>query len=374
MLDVRRRREPVARDHGARARRVGRIADTALVQDFLAGNLEGYVRGGLAVPRLPPFDDLVCPFHVLRQREVRVGFVHEGRRVALGGIDGRLAPVLGTARPERSAFDGSERIEELPFQPAPFGVAGNELEGVAQEVVGAGVLVEPANEIADRIDEVLLARRRCVEHEVLGEFEQRAAHVVRHAFQHFELQPVETVVVGREDERIRQFEQIVRRDAEGDRRDVVGLERLVNHAPEVGVRRELVLVGCLGPAAGRGLDALGFHVGAFDDADRDAFAARGDAPARPLVDTLLPDEGIGHVGLQRNAAARLLETRPVERAHEGLRGDRQIRVLLHVEIDELRNLAAVGVPEAHARRLAVEQLQPVAQDRERVLERQRGKL
>ncbi len=67
---------------------------------------------------------------------------------------------------------------------------------MAQEVVGARVLVETPDEIADGINEVLLARGRRIEHEVFGEFEQRAANVVRHAFKHFELQPVETVVPG----------------------------------------------------------------------------------------------------------------------------------------------------------------------------------
>ena len=82
-----------------------------------------------------------------------------------------------------------ERGEE----PVPLGVpvrrAGLEIEHVAQEVLGRGVLVEPANQVRDGAVEVLGPHHRGVEEEPARPRLHRARLMVRHALQHLELDP-----------------------------------------------------------------------------------------------------------------------------------------------------------------------------------------
>jgi hypothetical protein len=72
--------------------------------------------------------------------------------------------------------------------------------------------------------------------------------------------------------------------------------------------------------------------------------------------------------------ATRLEAFPIESAHECLRCEVQVAVLLHVEVDELRHLRAICTGEAKMSRLAIESLQPVAKDSERVLPGERRDL
>ncbi len=69
-----------------------------------------------------------------------------------------------------------------------------------------------------------------------------------------------------------------------------------------------------------------------------------------------------------------MQTLAIEGLHESLRGDVQIAVLLHVQIDHLRSRGSVLASEGRLRRRAVEKLQPVAEDPDRVFECQRGDL
>ncbi|MFT3771571.1 MAG: hypothetical protein QM820_39665 [Minicystis sp.] len=64
----------------------------------------------------------------------------------------------------------------------------------------------------------------------------------------------------------------------------------MEHSQVVGVGFKLGFVRRLRPAADAGFDALGFHVRAFDDANRDRRAACCDALAGPFVDALLRGE------------------------------------------------------------------------------------
>ena len=90
-----------------------------------------------------------------------------------------------------------ERLDELLLERVPLGAADFDVEGVAQEVVGAGVFVEPADEVADGVREIFLPAGRGIEQHVAGQLEQRPPLVVGHAFEHFELHAVERVVFRR---------------------------------------------------------------------------------------------------------------------------------------------------------------------------------
>ena len=83
---------------------------------------------------------------------------------------------------------------------------------------------------------------------------------------------------------------------------------------------------------------------------------------------------VRQVRLQGDARADLLQTRPLQRPHEGLGGDTHVPVLFHVQVHELRHLGAVRAPEPHPGGLPIQQLQAVAQGLDRVLPRQRRDL
>ena len=155
-------------------------------------------------------------------------------------------------------------FELLPGRAADF-----DAEGVAEEIVGAGVFVEPADEVADRGGEFVLPAGRGVEQHVLGELEEGTALVVGHAFEHFELDAVERLGAGGKHQAVGEREQVVRRDAEPDGREVLRPHAFGEHAQVVGVGFELRFVRRLRPAAQAGFDALHLHVRALHDADRD---------------------------------------------------------------------------------------------------------
>ena len=201
--------------------------------------------------------------------------------------------------------------------------------------------------------------------------EEGAALRVRHALQHLELHALEHAARLGQDQRVGQLEEIVGGDADPHRAGAGGIEAVLQHPLVVGVGLALGPEGRLRPAAQRGLDALHLEVRSLHDAQRDGRAARRGARERPLRDALLGRERVGQVGLERQARADVRERGPAERAHERLGRDRHVAVLLHVEIDELRDLGAVAASEAGLGGRAVEPLQPLAQDAQRVLARER---
>ena len=143
---------------------------------------------------------IIRPSGVLRQRPIGVGFVDElrPRQSRAWLADGRAAAGGGPASARgaaRTAAIFERRRESRCFEPSPLRAADLQLEGVAQEVVGAGVFVEAADEVADGVGEIFLPAGRRVEQHVAGEFEEGAALVVGHAFEHFELHAVERVVL-----------------------------------------------------------------------------------------------------------------------------------------------------------------------------------
>ena len=116
----------------------------------------------------------------------------------------------------------------------------------------------------------------------------------------------------------------------------------MHHALVVCVGFQFGLIGCLWPAAHRGLGAFALHVRAFDEADRNAATAGGDTLARPVLDLQQRFKRVGNVGLQRNARLDMREPGAIQRAHESLGREFLVAIFLHVEIDELRHGFAAG--------------------------------
>ena len=125
--------------------------------------------GRCAAARLPLRDDLLRPLAVLRQRKIGVGLVFEdaaSRGRCAGVATGGRLPVLRAARRIARRGDRVERGEEALLQLLPLGAADLDFEGVAQEVLRPGVFVQPADQVADGVDEILLLAGRRVEQQI----------------------------------------------------------------------------------------------------------------------------------------------------------------------------------------------------------------
>ena len=161
---------------------------------------------------------------------------------------------------------------------------------MTQEVVLARVLVEASNEVADRVDEVFLPAGGRIEQQVFALGEERATLVVRHAFEHLEVDVVANAARRRQDEAVGQVEEVVRGDADGDRARPLGLECEAEHPLVVRVGLALGLEGRGQPATERRFDALHLHVRALHDAQQDPRTPRGHAAGRPIREPSLGRE------------------------------------------------------------------------------------
>ncbi len=115
---------------------------------------------------------------------------------------------------------------------------------------------------------------------------------------------------------------------------MLGPQRVVQHGLVVGVRPGLGAVGRQRPPAHGRLDPFGGQVGALDDAHLDPGAAAAAAVHGPGAEALQRRHRLGQVGLQHNAGLESEELGLVEQAGEGIERERQVLVLLHVEVDE----------------------------------------
>ena len=91
-----------------------------------------------------------------------------------------------------------------------------------------------------------------------------------------------------------------------------------------------------------GVHALHGEVGALDQADLDLRTALGHATICPLGEVLHGAQGVGQVGLHHDAGLQVLQLGPREQRGEDLHGEVQVRVDLHVQVDELAARRGVG--------------------------------
>src|SRR5690606_37409254 len=123
-------------------------------------------------------------------------------------------------------------------------------------------------------------------------------------------------------------------------------------------------VGRLWPAFDGSLDLLRLHVGPLYDAHGHRRATSGDSPLSPLGNTLKHRKDVWEIGLQGDASIDLAEAWSVERLHEHLRGDLEVSVFLHVQIDEFRRDASVGTFEGSLGRRSVQTLHTITEHRD----------
>ena len=164
---------------------------------------------------------------------------------------------------------------------------------MAQEVLGRGVLVEPAHQVRNGAVEVLGPDDGRVEQQPARPRVYRPRLVIGHALEHLELHPGLDVVGLAQHEAVGDVEEIVAGDPEVDGVGVLWPAAVLEHALVVRVHLDLGLVGRLGPAVHGGLDALHREVRALDDAQLDRRATPRATRERPLREGALNAVRVG---------------------------------------------------------------------------------
>ena len=297
-------------------------------------------RGGGSAPL--PGDDPAGPFPVGGQYGVGVGLVEE----APGGIGGLgwLTAVLASARGPPHRPPAGNRGPELGRLGLERGAAGPQAEQVVDEVLLRGVLLQAAEQVADGHVEVLVGHRRRVQQHSPAVGAQQLGLGGSHAFEHLELDSGPDPAPFGQQVGPGDIEQVVAGYADSHRGGALRRQRPVEAALVVGVGLGLGPIGRLGPAADGGLHPLHGQVGPLDQADLDRAGAApvGGQPVVPVDQSPQSLEGVGQVGLHRDAEIDGRELGLAEQGAEGVGGELEVVVLLHVEVDERRRRAGRG--------------------------------
>ncbi len=264
--------------------------------------------------------------------------------------NGRIGRVtIGLVAERRVVRDGSEPPAQRWDLMAPrdrvakaVGLRGElhrtrgDREQGTQEVLGSGVLVEPASQVRDAGVDLIVLHHGRVQHQRACQLADGTALGRRHSLQHLQFDP--RSLVDRQTTSGHQcpgnIEQVVTGDSDTDRPAPLGAKRGLEHQLvariDIGLRR----IWRGDPIMQFGLDRLHRQVGALDDPDLDAGAPAVPAPRCPLAEVLQHSVTVGQVRLQHDAGFEMVELRFVEHPRE--RDDRQLQiaVLLHVEVDE----------------------------------------
>ena len=289
------------------------------------------------------------PLAVGLQRRVGVRLVVEaaGLLRLAAGTDLFLA-VLVAARAGESVPAGVHGVAEERLLILQRGAAIVALffrgEQGVQEVLGGGVLLKAAHQVAHGDVEVLHVDHRGVEDLAAGEEVAHRGLLGRgHALQHLGVEHVQHAALDA---------QVV---GEGGGVEVVGghadaqaaRELLADHVVEqavvVGVDLRLGDVWGDRPVVDLALDVLHGEVRALDQADLDRGAAVGHALLGKLCKVLDGLEGIRQVGLQHDAGLQVLEVRLADELLEQADGQVEVVVFLHVHVDEHVRAALDGL-------------------------------
>ena len=135
-------------------------------------------------------------------------------------------------------------------------------------------------------------------------------------------------------ERPGHVEQVVAGDADLQTAAGGAVEQAVEQRLVAGVDLGLGGVRRRRPAAELGVDVLHRQVGPLDEAHLDRRPAAAVALGAPLDEAVDDVVGVGEVGLQDDAGPQVVVGRLVEHGREGVDGQVEVAVLLHVEVDE----------------------------------------
>ena len=249
-------------------------------------------------------------------------------------------------------------MEELVPLLHPLVAARLHPEEVVEKVFRRGVFVQPAHQIGDGAVKILGLDHRRVEEQTARLLLDRAGLVVRHPFQHLEIDKFLHPRPPAQEQAIGHIEQIVAGDADAHGPRPLRVAAVGHHPFEVGVHFGFVGVGGQGPVVERGLHPFHRQIRPLHNAYFDGRAAPLHPAQRPFGQLLHLVEAVGNVGLQHNPRGEGHKFRLVQYFFEGVEGQVQVPVLLHIQIDEFVAVPAVRVGVAVGHCLAVEGAQP----------------
>ena len=296
-----------------------------LVESF--GGFQGALRHGAAAEfgcgqRLA---DGICPPLVAEQRGVGVGGVGEHGR--------RFAAFLDRPGGRGGGADQCDGVAVASFLLVEEGDVAAEGGRPGHEVLRCGVLLQAPHQVGDRGVELAARHHGNVEPQRTHFVEDHPLQRHRHARQHLD---VET---RRDAAGLRQLDgggEAV--DVVAGRTDVEGLDGFggqepVEGAEVAGVGLDLRRQDRVRPAAQLRLGAFHRQVGALDQAHPQRNATRFAAAPRQFLDVLDHQRRLAQVGLDRQAHPQLRQFHGEPLEH--LKGEVEVAVLLHVEVDEL---------------------------------------
>jgi hypothetical protein len=158
---------------------------------------------------------------------------------------------------------------------------------VAQEIVWAGIFIEPADEVGYGALKIRFVCDRAVKQNIFGEFLNNSADVVGHTLEHFKRDFFFNRILSAQQHRVSDVKQVVACNADVDGFCIFRKASVGDHPFVVGVDIDFIAVGSLRPSFDGGFMLLHGKVGSFDDADfyRSAFAL--DALHRPVGELFL---------------------------------------------------------------------------------------
>ncbi len=191
------------------------------------------------------------------------------------------------------------------------------------------------------MDELVPRCNRRVTYGPSRQFLYSPAHVICHAFEHFEGEKLRYVILLGQLICIGQLEQIVGAYPQMDGLHIGRIYREIQQPFKVGIHIQFVVIGCQRPITEGGLHLLHLHIRAFDNPDSDGASSHGDTFLRPGGESLLDVIGIRQVSLQGRPRVVILELLLIKGPCERCYGDVQIPVFFHVQIDEFGDPGAV---------------------------------
>ena len=243
------------------------------------------------------------------------------------------AAVLCATRPHGQGADQPDGPSEARLLQGEDGLLA-QVEDVGHEVLGRGVLLEPAHEVGDRDVVLLGADDRDVVQDRADGVPDGARLRSRHARQHLDVHALGDAPVPGRLQAVGESEEVHAGYADVDGVDAFGRERGVEHGQIVGVGLGLAGLHRELPAVDDRVHPFHGEVRALDHAHLDRRPSPGPPGLRPLGQVVEAAERVGKVGLEDDPGAVAQEFLHVEDPLEDVDRQVEVAVLLHVEVDE----------------------------------------
>ena len=131
---------------------------------------------------------------------------------------------------------------------------------MAQKVFGAGIFIQPSDQVGDGIKKLVFVGHRDVNDHLLAGFLDGTAHMIGHPFDHFKGEIFHNTVGLSDPVGIGQIQQVVRCHPQTYGLDIVGLHGKLHHSLPVGIGFQFGIKRCQGPVKNGGFKTLHFHI------------------------------------------------------------------------------------------------------------------